>query len=463
MSIKWYFVPSRGQPKRKYCVPGSKSHTIRAIAVASLAKGQSTIRNPLVSNDTLAAVYTYRALGAKIDTTDSDIWKVTGTSGQITTPREDIYVGNSGLTLRIAMGSASLAKEGQTTTFTGDKQLQNRPIGPLMEALNNLGARCNSIKNNDKAPVEITSQLAGGKTTLAAFSSQYLTSLLLCAPLAARDSEIDVTLLNEPGYVQITLDWLDRQGIEYQNENMQLFKIKGQQKYTSFNRTIPADFSTATFFFCAAVLLAQQHVTITGLDFNDSQPDKKVVSYLKRMGADIREARRWVEIRPSRRLKGITIDMNDTHDALPAMAVTAIFAEGTTTLLNVPQARGKETDRIKCMAEELKKLGIDVKELSDGLVIKGGIPKPAIRLDGRKDHRLVMALSIALLRIGSGSLLNVGAYTVTFPKFLEFVDSLGGTKIEAEHSPLSFLGNKCAAIFQKITGKKSLLHNIEHN
>jgi 3-phosphoshikimate 1-carboxyvinyltransferase len=464
MTMKWYFVPSRGQPKRKFCVPGSKSHTIRAIAIASLAKGQSSIRNPLVSNDTQAAVYTYRALGAKIDTTDPDLWRVTGTGGQITAPHEEIYVGNSGTTLNIAMGSAALAKEGQTTTFTGDQQIQSRPVGPLMDALSNLGAKCKSIKNNGKAPVEITGQLVGGKTTIEASTSQYLSSLLLCTPLAAADSEIEVTLLNEPGYVKMTLGWLDRQGIDCRrDENMQVFKIKGRQNYKSFDRTIPADFSTATFFFCAAVLLAQNQVTITGLDFDDSQPDKKVVDYLKRMGADIRHARSLVNIRASQ-LKGITIDMNDTPDALPAMAVTAAFAKGETRLINVPQARSKETDRIKCMAEELRKMAVDVEELPDGLIIRGGRPKPAV-LDGRGDHRIVMALSLALLRIGYGRrvLLNVGAHSVTFPKFLDFVDSLGGTKIEPEHSILSSLGKKCATAFQKITGKKDLTLNTETN
>ena len=460
--MKWRFIASRGQPKKKFCVPGSKSHTIRAVAIASLAKGESMIHNPLISTDAQAAVYTYQALGARIDTTDPDLWRIRGMDGQITAPREEIYVGNSGTTLRIAMGSAALAQPGQTTTFTGDQQIQSRPIGPLIEALNNLGAKCKSTKNNGKAPVKVTGELQGGKTTIACQTSQYLSSLLLCAPLAANDTEIDVTLLNEPGYVQMTLDWLDRQSIDCQNQNMQHFKIKGRQSYTGFKTTIPADFSTATFFFCAAALLAQQQVTITGLDFNDSQPDKKVVDYLKRMGADITHARSLVNIRACQ-LKGITIDMNDTPDALPAMAVAAAFAEGATKLLNVPQARIKETDRIKGMAEELRKMGVDIKERPDGLIITGGIRlKPAV-LDGRNDHRIVMALAIALLsvRYGQGTLCNVGAQAATFPKFIDFVDSLGGTKIEPVHSTLSSLGKRCAKVFGKITGTKGSPRNME--
>ena len=200
-------------------------------------------------------------------------------------------------------------------------------------------------------------------------SKGYLSSLLLCAPLAKEDTEIDVTILNEPGYVQMTLDWLDKQGIKYENQNFRKFKIKGNQKYKAFDAVIPADFSSATFFFCGAALAADE-VTLLGLDFKDSQPDKAVVDYLKQMGADVNITADSVTIKAAP-LKGTTIDMNQTPDALPAMAVTAAFAKGKTQLINVPQARGKETDRIKCMAEELKKLEVDVEELPDGLTIYG--------------------------------------------------------------------------------------------
>jgi len=204
-------VVRKSRLKGTVAIPGSKSHTIRAVAIASLAGGQSLIRNPLDSSDTQAAVACYRALGAVIDTTDPKFWQVTGTNGRITPPEEIIDVGNSGTTLRIAIGSAALASPGRKTTFTGDEQIQSRSVGPLMESLNGLGAKCVSLKGNGKAPVEITGQLRGGRTTIAASTSQYLSSLLLCAPLAPDDTAIDVTLLNEPGYVQMTLDWLDKQ------------------------------------------------------------------------------------------------------------------------------------------------------------------------------------------------------------------------------------------------------------
>ena len=404
-------------------MPSSKSHTIRAVAIASLADGESTIRKPLVSGDTEAVVSCYRALGAEIDTSDPKLWRVTGTGGEIKAPREIIDVGNSGTTLRIAMGSAALAKSGQSITFTGDQQLQTRPVGPLMNALADLGAKCSSLNNNGKAPVEVTGRISGGKTTIACPTSQYLSSLLLCTPLAVKDTEIDVTLLNEPDYVQMTLDWLDRQGIEYKNQQLRKFKIKGGQSYKAFNAEICADFSSATFFLCAAAMSADE-VTLLGLDFSDSQPDKAVADYLKAMGADIHIQPNSVTIKAAP-LKGIEIDMNKTPDALPAMAVTAAFAEGTTKLVNVPQARGKETDRIKCMAEELKKMAVDVEELPDGLIVKGGRAEPA-ELNGRSDHRTVMALSLAGLNLdGQCTIDTAEAMSVTFPDYVELMKSIG--------------------------------------
>lgn len=416
-------IVRKSRLKGTVAIPGSKSHTIRAVAIASLAGGQSLIHAPLDSSDTQAAVACYRALGAVIDPSNPKLWKVTGTNGKVTPPKEIIDVGNSGTTLRIAMGSAALAPSGQTTTFTGDEQIQTRPVEPLIDSLNDLGAKCASLKNNGKVPVEIAGKLAGGKTAIAAYTSQYLSSLLLCVPLASEDTRIDVTMLNEPGYVQMTLDWLDKQQIEYENQQMRQFIIRGNQSYRAFEDSVAADFSSATFFLCAAALIADE-VTLLGLDFSDSQPDKAVVDYLKAMGADIRIEPDSVTVKASP-LKGTEIDMNKTPDALPAMAVTAAFAEGTTRLLNVAQARSKETDRIKCMAEELKKMDVDVEELPDGLIIRGGKPSPA-ELHGWADHRIVMALSLAGLKIdGECSIDTAEAINVTFPGYVELMRSVG--------------------------------------
>ena len=404
-------------------MPASKSHTIRAVAIASLADGQSKIRHPLVSSDTLSAVSCYRALGAKIDTRNAKVWEITGTAGKIIAPTETIDVGNSGTTLRIAASSAALADTASQITLTGDRQIQSRPIGPLITALKDLGANAKAIKNNGKAPIKISGGLIGGNTTIQCTTSQYLSSLLLAAPLVQNDTDITVTMLNEPDYVQMTLDWLDKQDIDYENDQMKRFRIKGGQKYKPFDLPIPADFSSATFFLCAGAIL-DADITLTGLDFDDSQPDKAVAEYLRKMGADITIEKNTVRIKGSK-LTAAEIDMNKTPDALPAIAVTAAFAGGTTKLFNVAQARSKETDRIACMCCEMKKTGAKIEELPDGLVIKKSKLRHA-DLNGHSDHRIVMALSLAAMAIdGQTCITTAQAVNVTFPNYVELMKKLG--------------------------------------
>jgi 3-phosphoshikimate 1-carboxyvinyltransferase len=413
----------KSSPSGRVAIPASKSHTIRAVAIASLAKGISTIRRPLVSSDTLSTVTCYGQLGASIDTSNENAWVVTGTGGRIQTPSDVIDVGNSGTTLRLALGSAALAEPGEKITFTGDSQIQARPLQPLMVAINTLGGRCHSVRGNGMAPVEVEGKLHGGKVSIECKTSQYLSSLLAATPLAQGDSEIEVTLLNEPDYVQMTLDWLDEQGIKYENNALQWFRIKGGQSYKAFDRSIPADFSSATFFLCAAAMLGSE-ITLEGLDFGDSQPDKAVAEYLKQMGAKVRVEGDEVTIKGAG-LRGVEIDMNKTPDALPAMAVAAAMAEGMTRLVNVPQARLKETDRIACMAQELGKIGIRTEELADGLVVYGGKPHAAA-VDGRSDHRIVMALAIAGLAMEGETVIDTAeAMSVTFPTFVELMQDLG--------------------------------------
>ncbi|MHC5060291.1 MAG: 3-phosphoshikimate 1-carboxyvinyltransferase [Planctomycetota bacterium] len=416
-------VVEKSKLKGTVAIPGSKSHTIRAIAIASLAQGQSTIRNPLVSSDTLSAVRCYRAFGAEIDTSSKDTWKVNGTGGRLNTPSGPIDVGNSGTTLRIAVGTAGLLEKGKTVMLTGDNQIQSRPVEPLLVSLCELGANGRSVNNNGKPPVAISGKLTGGDTSIECVTSQYLSSLLLAAPLAERDTQIDVSLLNEPDYVRMTLDWLDKQGIRYKNDEMRTFRITGGQEYKPFDCTIGADFSSATFFLCAAAIL-DADVKLTGLDFSDSQPDKAVADYLRSMGADISIDKDTVRVKGSK-LTGRVIDMNRTPDALPAMAVAGAFAAGSTELVNVAQARNKETDRISCMACELKKMGADVEELPDGLIIyKSRLA--AAELDGRSDHRIVMALSLAGMAVDGESVIETAeAINVTFPDYVELMAGVG--------------------------------------
>ena len=409
-------------------IPGSKSHTIRAVAIASLANGTSHIHKPLISSDALSAVDCYRSLGAEIDTKNDDLWVINGINGQIKPINKQIDIGNSGTTMNLAIGTCALISPEIEVTLTGDHQIQRRPVGPILNSIKDLGAKGHTHNNNGCPPLTISGKMRGGATTVQCKSSQYLSSLLLACPLAESTSEITVPLLYEPDYARITLDWLNRQSIQYEmKDDLSWFRIPGGQHYTAFNMPIPADFSSATFFLCAGTLIGEE-VAIQGLDFEDSQPDKAVAEYLIAMGADLSSTKDGIRVGRSE-LSGCEIDMNRTPDALPAMAVTACFAEGETRLVNVPQAREKETDRIACMAKELSKIGADIKELPDGLVIHGrtgGTNLTAAPVSGHGDHRIVMAMSIAGMALeGQISIDTAEAMNVTFPEYVTLMNQLG--------------------------------------
>ena len=405
-------------------IPGSKSHSIRAVAIAALAAGESRIWQPLESEDTKAAVRTYRALGADIDTTESGCWKVRGTGGHLTAPEDVIDVGNSGTTMNVALGSAALLADG-ISVFTGDRQIRRRPVGPLVQALNDLGARVESTCNNGCPPVVVRGPVRGGETTIECLSSQYLSSLLLCMPLAERDSTIHVPLLHEQPYVEMTLDWLKLQGIGVDHDALKAFRIRGNQAYLPVNRRIPGDFSSATFFLAAGALGTNQIVSL-GLDMDDTQGDRAVIDYLKQMGAHVEIHSDQVVVKAGG-LTGCDLDLNATPDALPMMAVVGCFARGTTRLLNVPQARVKETDRISVMRSELGKLGARIEETEDGLIIQESRMR-GTDVDGHDDHRVVMALAIAGTMIpGATTVHKAEAAAVTFPGFVQALRDLHGT------------------------------------
>jgi 3-phosphoshikimate 1-carboxyvinyltransferase len=400
-------------------VPGSKSHTIRALLIASLADGESIVHSPLDSADTRSCLTVCRALGAEI-LEETDRWLISGTSGKPVAPEEAIDVGNSGTSLYLGAGAAALA-EGRTV-LTGDEQIRKRPIQPLLDALTGLGADAESKKSNGCAPVLIRGPVKGGKTSIECPTSQYLSSLLLSLPLAEGDSVIDVPLLNEKPYVEMTLAWLDRQEIRYERKGYEQFTIFGGQRYSSFESTIPGDFSTATFFLCAAAITGST-ITLNNLDMSDAQGDKEVAEILARMGCLVTIQERSITI-TGKKMRGRRIDLNAIPDALPALAVTACYAEGTTELVNVPQARLKETDRIAVMREELSACGAEIEERPDGLIIRHS-PLKGGTVESHGDHRVAMALAVGALGADRPvAIHNAEAVGVTVPEFFPLLTSL---------------------------------------
>jgi 3-phosphoshikimate 1-carboxyvinyltransferase len=400
-------------------VPASKSHTIRAVAMAAMAHGTSVLSNPLISDDARSAIAAAREMGASVETGND--WIIQGIGG---VPGKDcryIDTGNSGTSLRIFTALCALGNH--PISFDGDQSIRQRPMKPLLSALENLGVKVIE-STGGKCPFTISGPLAGGKTRVNGISSQFLTALLIACPLAPEDTEITVDNLNERPYVEITLDWLRKMNIRFEQKGLDWFRIYGGQKYTAFERYIPADFSSATFPLCAAAITGSE-VLISGLDFSDHQGDKEVFTYFEKMGIRTKKAPQGILVTGGP-MHGIDIDMNATPDALPAMAVAACFASGTTRLLNVPQARLKECDRIAASVQELRKMGALVEELEDGLVIYRS-QLTGCEVHGYNDHRMVMALAIAgLAAQGITTVDTAESAGVTYPSFLNDMQKLGG-------------------------------------
>ncbi|MCK9266758.1 3-phosphoshikimate 1-carboxyvinyltransferase [bacterium] len=409
-------------------IPGSKSQTIRGIIFGSLAKGTSEIKNPLISADTLAAVNGCRDLGAKIDVSNNNSWVVEGFDGNPFQPYKILDLGNSGTSLNLLTGISSLGNF--KVTLNGDSSLRQRPLQPLLDALNTLGAKAISVNNNSCPPIEITGKIKGGRTKVDGISSQFVSSLLITTPLAERNTQIEVVNIHEKPYIDMTLNWLNEQNIRYEkSDDLTFFNIEGSQHYSSFIKNIPGDWSSATFLIVAGAI-TKSDILLKGLDINDTQGDKEVIKYLEKMGADIKVEAEGIRIK-GRELTGTDIDLNNTPDALPALAVVGCFAKGTTTLCNVAHARIKETDRIKVMTQELIKMGADIRETQDGMIIKQSNLK-GTTVDGHYDHRVIMALSLAgLISEGKTSISSSEAINITFPTFVKLMESLGA-KIKME-------------------------------
>ena len=407
-------------------VPASKSHTIRAVAIALLANGTSIIKNPLASGDGLSALSAAEALGAEIEIKEAE-WIINGVDGKPLPTVKTINVGNSGTTLRIMSSIAALAET--PIKFDGDESTKKRPMQPLLDALQNLGAKAVSENNNGCAPITIKGPMQGGKTEVSGVTSQYLSSLLIACPLLKKPTTISIKELNEQPYVEMTLQWLDEQNIAYENDNFTTFTLKPNQSYKSFSKQVPGDWSSAAFPLCAAAI-TRSSITIKGLDKNDVQGDKAIINILEKMGAVFEQKNQEITIRV-KQLNGITMNLNATPDLLPVMAVIGCFAEGKTEITNVPQARIKETDRIQVMCQELKKMGATIKETEDGLLIEKSKLK-GTRVNGHHDHRVIMAMSCAGLgATGKTTIKNAANIDITFPAYVEKMQAMGAA-IEME-------------------------------
>ena len=402
-------------------IPGSKSQTIRALLIASFSRGKSTIINPLISSDTLSTANALKTLGVKIDYDEGKkLFRVDAENIGKGFDKVTLDLGNSGTGTYLLLGlAASLEKE---ITITGDESLSSRPIAPLAKAYEDLGAEVST--NDSFLPVTIKGPLKGGRTEIECRTSQYLSSLLLASVLCSADVEITCPLLYEKPYVAITLSWLDRQGISYEISDDYLHsRVKGGQAFQAGQFTVSGDYSSASFFFALAAASGKS-VTVLGLDRYDSQGDKRVLDVLQAMGCSVVWVENGVMVKGPEHLKGGTFDINDIPDALPILAAISTLAESDVRLTNVPQARIKETDRIRVMHDELTKLGAKVTEEDDGLIIHSGSKLHGGKVSGHKDHRIIMALSILGVLIDGIEIDDTKHASVTFPTFFTLLNEV---------------------------------------
>ena len=402
--------------------PPSKSYTIRAVIAGLLSDGVSKIRDPLYSLDTNAAINVSKEHGAKIAKKKWGL-EVKGTGGKVRTPKKVLDTLNSGTTIRIATGVASL--DSQPITLTGDASIRKRPIGELLDALRQLGVESSS--KNGFPPHTVKGPLQGGLCRIRGdISSQFISSLIMSAPYAWEDTVIEITTpLRSRPYVDLTLSVLGRFGVRVVNGGYQRFSIPSGQVYAAADYTVEGDYSSAAFLLAAAAV-TESDVTVKNLFSDSKQADKKIVEILQAMGADIDVGVDYVRVQGGGKLSGVKADLSDSPDLLPICAVLGALASGETVLHNVEHARLKECDRIHAMAVELKKMGARIEERRDGLVIRDGGLSGGATIDSWDDHRIVMSMAVAALRAGAATTIkDKEVAAVTFPNFEEVMRTLG--------------------------------------
>ena len=417
-------VQPAAQPLRaRVRPPGSKSITNRALVCAALAAGQSTLRGTLDSEDTKVMIEGLRALGIEITVQDAgETLLVRGCRGKPPTAQADLFVANSGTTIRFLTALATLG----TGRFRldGIARMRKRPIGDLAEALGQLGAevRCESPGNCPPVVVEANG-LPGGEASIRGdISSQFLSGLLMAAPYAHEPVVLRVedTLVSVP-YVAMTAAVMRAFGVCLRHTaDYSYIEIPNDGGYQGCEYAVEPDASAASYFWAAASVTGGE-VTVTGLSRESLQGDVAFVECLQRMGCRVKWQENSITV-VGGPLRGIDVDMNGISDTVQTLAVVALFAEGPTRVRNVAHIRHKETDRIAAVATEVRKLGAQVVEHDDGLEIVPGQLVPAT-IDTYNDHRMAMSFAIAGLNLPGVTIRDPGCVAKTYPRFFNDLDT----------------------------------------
>jgi len=400
--------------------PSNKSYTHRGIFLASLAGNDSKVKNVLLSADTKATIEACKKFGAIIEVNNSSIIVKEPIKTDIKVP--EIDTGNSGTTIRIAIGIASLFSE--EITLTGDDSIQKRPMKPLLDALSSIGAKCSSI--DGKPPVKIKGSVIGGDVKIPGnLSSQFITSLLITAPLTKNGINLTIEgdLVSKP-YLDATITTMRKFGVSVQTLiPYKKYNISPQiYKNTTFN--VPIDFSSLALLLSFVVLNGEE-VTVKGSMGNLPQGDEAFIDFLEQLGVSVIINENEIKIKSPKKLKGGVFDLRNSPDLLPPLAILSLISSKPIEIVNVKHARLKETDRIAILARELPKIGINVEEKDDGLILESSGVLTGAKLDSENDHRLFMAFCIAGTHIGNCIVTDPKSVEVSYPNFIEEMNRLG--------------------------------------
>ncbi len=407
--------------------PPSKSYTHRAILAAGYADS-ATVSQPLLSADTQATIRAVEAFGGRVEyDEEANALEIDGFAGEPEIPDDIIDCANSGTTMRLTTATAGLTPG--ITVLTGDESLRSRPQEHLLRAIDQLGGRAESSRENGQAPLVIRGPMTGGSAGIPGdVSSQYVTALLMAG--AVSDAGIDITLqteLKSAPYVDITLEVLDDFGISARKTGRG-FSVDGYQRYDAGGGyTVPGDFSSISYLLSAGVLAGEDGLTIDGA-VPSAQGDTAIVELVQQMGGDVTWDRDDEQITATKSdLSGIEVSVEDTPDLLPTIAVLGAVASGTTTITDCEHVRYKETDRVSAMAEALQKMGAVVEEEEATLTIHGGDSELiGATVDGRHDHRIIMSLALAgLVADGETTVTGAEHVDVSFPDFFDVIEGIG--------------------------------------
>ena len=400
-------------------VPGSKSLSNRALLLAALAEGETELTNLLDSEDIEHMLNALTKLGVSYRLSeDKTQCVVQGNGGafNVAEPLE-LFLGNAGTAMRPLC--AALAASNVDTVLTGEPRMEERPIGDLVDALREADADITYLKSEGFPPLQIKGKtLNGGEMTVdGSVSSQFLTALLMAAPLFNGDVVIRIKgeLVSKP-YIDITLDTMAKFGVSVQNDSYQTFTISGSAKYVAPGKfMVEGDASSASYFLAAGAIKGGT-VRVTGIGKNSIQGDIRFADVLEAMGAKVTWHDEYVEVTGAP-LKGINMDMNHIPDAAMTIATTALFADGPTTMTNIYNWRVKETDRLNAMATELQKLGAKVEEGHDYITVWPTEHLKHAEIDTYNDHRIAMCFSLVALSDTPVTINDPGCTRKTFPDY----------------------------------------------